>query len=184
MVLAAEMNAMAVKSRSSKRKRRGTPIEAAAHTDIKKLAGMCERGPVLVAAVGLPASGKTTWSNRLLAEAPCFVRVNNDDLREQHPRAHEAVIRSMRDNLIRRTLAEGRSVVVDNTNLRGLSDLRKLAREGGAQLVVEDFRDVPWQEAVRRDTERAARGERATGRSVIIKMAMDAGLFALDPSIN
>src|SRR5438034_593498 len=81
-----------------------------------KLSDLCERAPTLIAVVGLPASGKTVWSNRLLQEAPCFVRVNNDDLRERHPRVHEAVIRRMRDSNIRRALAEGKSVVVDNTN--------------------------------------------------------------------
>lgn len=148
------------------------------------LAELCKRGPMLVATVGLPACGKTTWSNRLLNEAPCFVRVNNDDLREANPYRHEAAIRSMRDRQMHEALASGKSVVVDNTNLRGFSDLRRVAREHNVEFAVQDFRDVPWQECVRRDAERAARGERAVGRSVIIKMAMDARLFELDPSIN
>src|SRR5437867_3669826 len=29
----------------------------------EKLSDLCERGPTLIAAVGLPASGKTIWSN-------------------------------------------------------------------------------------------------------------------------
>ncbi len=153
-------------------------------SDDESLASLCAGHQTLIATVGLPASGKTTWSNHLLAEAPCFVRVNSDDLREQNPRAHEATIRRIRDTQIRNALTEGRGVVVDNTNLRGLSDLRKLAREGDAEIRVKDFRSVPWQECVRRDAERAARGERATGRSVIIKMAMQASLFQLDPATN
>ena len=81
-------------------------------------------------------------------------------------------------------LEQGRSVVVDNTNLRGVSDLRRLAREHNAEFRVQDLRSVTWQECVRRDAERLARGERATDRSVIIRMAMDAELFKLDPSIS
>src|SRR5947209_7492946 len=83
------------------------------------LAELCS-GPVLLLATrGLPASGKTTWARRLLDEAPCFVRVNSDDLRAEQPRAHEATIRRIRDRQIMSALAAGRSVVVDNTNLRG-----------------------------------------------------------------
>jgi phosphoglycolate phosphatase-like HAD superfamily hydrolase len=110
--------------------------------------------------------------------------VNNDELRQDRPHAHEAVIRTLRDGAIRKAITAGRSVVVDNTNLRGLSDLRRLARDAGASLLVKDFRSVPWQECVRRDERRASDGERATGRSVIIKMAMDARLFKLDPETN
>jgi predicted kinase len=152
--------------------------------DDKALAALCEGGKLLLATAGLPGSGKTVWARHLLEVAPCFVRVNSDDLREQHPRSHEAVIRNMRDSRIKKALEAGQSVVVDNTNLRGMSDLRKLARENGAELIAVDFTQVPWQECVRRDADRAARGERATGRSVIIKMAMDAKLFERDPSTN
>lgn len=140
-------------------------------------------GQVLIATAGLPASGKTTWAKEMLARGS-YARVNSDDLREQHPRVHEAVIRRMRDEAIVRALQAGKSVLVDNTNLRGFSDLRKIAREMDVIFRVRDFRNVPWQECVRRDAQRAARGERATGRSVIIKMAMDARLFKPDPEMN
>lgn len=140
-------------------------------------------GQVVIATVGLPGSGKTTWANKMVASGG-FVRVNSDELREQHPRSHEARIRHLRDEGIVRALQSGKSVIVDNTNLRGVSDLRRIAREFGADFRVQDFRDVPWQECVRRDAARIENGERATERSVIIRMAMDARLFKLDPSIN
>jgi predicted kinase len=150
----------------------------------EELSELCKHGPVLIATVGLPASGKTTWANHVLDSAPCFVRVNNDDLRERYPRVHEVVIRKIRTSQIEKALREGKSVIVDNTNLRSLSDLKKLAREHGADFSIEDFRSVPWQECVRRDAERAKAGERAVGRSVIIKMAMEAGVFQLDDPAN
>ena len=168
----------------------GQKSEVAAHDGThflpieSDLAGLCQSGQLLVATIGLPASGKTTWATKLLAEAPCFVRVNSDDLRQELPHAHEARIHSLRDQRIMAALAEGHSVVVDNTNLRGVSDLRNLARRGGAAFAVRDFRDVGWLECVRRDAERASRGEHATGRSVIIRMAMQARLFGIPPTVN
>jgi predicted kinase len=137
----------------------------------------------LIATVGLPGSGKTTWAKEMLGTGN-YERVNSDELREQNPRAHEARIRQLRDQGIVRALQAGKSVIVDNTNLHGVSDLRRIAREMDVDFEVKDFRSVPWQECVRRDAERAERGERATERSVIIRMAMDAKLFKLDPSIN
>jgi len=137
----------------------------------------------LIATIGLPGSGKTTWAMEMLAKGN-YERVNSDELREQNPRAHEARIRYLRDQGIVQALKAGKSVIVDNTNLRGVSDLRRIAREMDVDFEVKDFRSVPWQECVRRDAERASRGERATGRSVIIRMAMDAKLFKPDPSVN
>jgi len=137
----------------------------------------------LIATIGLPGSGKTTWATEMLSKGD-YVRVNSDELREQNPHTHEALIRRLRDEGIVRELRSGKSVIVDNTNLHGVSDLRKIAREMGVDFLIQDFRHVTWQECVRRDEERAARGERATGRSVIIRMAMDTKLFKPDPSAN
>lgn len=140
-------------------------------------------GQALIATIGLPGSGKTTWATETLSRGN-YVRVNSDELREENPHSHEARIRQLRDEAIVRELRSGKSVIVDNTNLRGVSDLRKIAREMGVDFLIQDFRHVTWQECVRRDEERARRGERATGRSVIIRMAMDSRLFKPDPVIN
>jgi hypothetical protein len=42
-----------------------------------------------------------------------------------------------------------------------------LASEVGAGFTVQDFTDVPVAECIRRDAERAARGDRAVGADVI-----------------
>lgn len=125
---------------------------------------------------GLPASGKTTFARKWVAEDPAGrARINKDDLRRS---LHEGVylghetekqINAVRDAAIAALLAQGVSVVSDDTNLpqkvaRGIADL---ARRAGAEVRVEDFTGVPVEECVRRDGER----EHAVGGEVIAGMA-------------
>jgi predicted kinase len=129
---------------------------------------------------GLPASGKSTLARAWVAEEPATrTRVNRDDLRALlfngagvlEPEQENAVTRVQR-TMVRTMLHQGRSVIVDDTNLR-----LKFAREW-AQLaleakvvfeVVDVLTDV--DECVRRDTARGAAGERAVGEAVIRDIA-------------
>jgi predicted kinase len=130
----------------------------------------------LVITRGLPASGKSTWARKWVDEDPAGrARMNRDDLRlnlygtARPTHQQEAAISTVQQASVRALLAAGRSVVVDDLHLRAryVSGWVELAAEAGAGFAVQDFTDVPVEECVRRDAERAARGERAVGAGVI-----------------
>jgi predicted kinase len=130
----------------------------------------------LVITRGLPASGKSTWAREWVAADPAErARVNRDDLRfnmfgtARPTHRQEAAINVVQQASVRALLAAGRSVVVDDMHLRAryVSVWVQLAAAAGAEFAVQDFTDVPLPECIRRDDERAARGERAVGAELI-----------------
>jgi predicted kinase len=125
---------------------------------------------------GLPASGKSTWAREWVAEEPVGrARVNRDDLRSnlygtaRPSHAQEAAISVVQEAAVTALLAAGRSVVVDDMHLRAryVTHWATVAAGAGVRLDVRDFTDVAVEECVRRDAERAARGERAVGAELI-----------------
>jgi predicted kinase len=125
---------------------------------------------------GLPASGKSTWARSWVAEDPAErARVNRDDLRfnlygtARPTHRQESAISVVQQAAVRALLGAGRSVVVDDMHLRAryVSAWVELAAQAGAGFALQDFTDVPVEECVRRDVERAARGDRAVGADVI-----------------
>lgn len=74
----------------------------------------------LIITVGLPASGKTTWSKQWIAERENRVRISRDDLRQMfgltgHDRVSEDFITKTIDVLVRRCLSKDYDVVIDST---------------------------------------------------------------------
>ncbi|NJM96522.1 MAG: AAA family ATPase [Phormidesmis sp. RL_2_1] len=128
----------------------------------------------VVITVGLPASGKSTWSKALvLKEAGQWVRVNKDSLREmchssKFSQSNEKFIVQLRNSIILQALADGKNVIVDDTNLhpkhiRAITELVK----GQAIVEVNDsFLAVPVKECIRRDLGRQA----SVGKDVIMQM--------------
>ena len=107
---------------------------------------------------GLPASGKTTFAEEISRNGR-FVRVNKDDIREGQfpnykPRDEREVVR-IEDRMIEEALSEGKSVVVDDTNLNPIHErrLRNLAEAHAAELHIKDF-DVPLEECIQRNIKR------------------------------
>lgn len=111
---------------------------------------------------GLPASGKTTWANELLAKEPGrWKRINKDSLREmldggKYTSSNEADIIVTRNNLILLALSQGKHVIVDDTNLNPMHEagIRELVK-GLAVVEVKDFTDVPIEVCIERDNKRA-----------------------------
>lgn len=126
--------------------------------------------------IGLPASGKSTFALKLIKENTNFVRISRDDLRmslfgTEHNPSVEGFITSVQDSLIKNALHKGKSVVIDNCNIRQQyrNDLFKIA---------ESIRDVTYEEiifnsSVEECIERNNKRERKVSVEAIIKFAKD-----------
>jgi predicted HAD superfamily Cof-like phosphohydrolase/predicted kinase len=138
----------------------------------------------LVATVGLPACGKTTWLLEWLSVDPAGrVRFNRDLMRVNlygdaaAPFRHTEDVRARMERRVTAwqhqgialALADGCSVGVDDTNLDPVrrAELQALAIAAGAEFVVQDFRHVDVEECVLRDKRRFVRGGRLVGEDVI-----------------
>ena len=113
---------------------------------------------------GLPGSGKTTHSFRLVdaSEAP-MVRVSLDDIRDmlglapgRVTHAQERLAKFMEDAMVREAVKRGRDVVVDNCNLTwsGPQRLKKSVRGLEVFFVVHDFTFMPIQRCIEQDAKR------------------------------
>ena len=74
--------------------------------------------------VGIPASGKSTWSSDYVRRNPDWVRVNRDDFRKMLKNAQvcEPKIEDMVTDLMKATITKclmrKLNVIIDNTNLK------------------------------------------------------------------
>jgi len=74
---------------------------------------------------GLPASGKTTWATRECKQEPeNWIRINRDDLRGMmydgyYSKGTEELVKRVRDEIFIISLVNGKSVIIDDTNLKG-----------------------------------------------------------------
>jgi predicted kinase len=139
------------------------------------------RTPVLIMNLGLPGSGKSTWSFDQIAKAPPgrVVRVNNDDMGAlmyggrrggTETRKH---LEAMRDAIIIQSLLDGLTVIVDNTNIHPKHEtrLRQIAALYGAVFRIQDFSNVPVETCIERDAQRPEKSR--VGKDVILRMARD-----------
>jgi predicted kinase len=131
--------------------------------------------PTLTMTKGLPGSGKSTWAEQAVldAEPGAIVRVNKDLLRTMlnagsHQGKTEKLVLRTRDVIVTMHLADGVSVIVDDTNLAPQHEarLRQLAEEAGARFALRDFTDVDLEVCIERDRLRA----RTVGEREIRKM--------------
>lgn len=145
---------------------------------------MTEPKALLVAIVGPPGAGKTTWARERQAEAArhgdTIAIVERDAFRDDvgydwtapHERRNEweKAITNAQHGAIAGWLMSGTDVIVADTNLvdAHLDGLRKLARVWGAAFAVQDFTGVPLDECIRRDARRPpyVPGGPCSGRSV------------------
>lgn len=119
---------------------------------------------------GVPGSGKSTFAREWVEENPSRrVRVNRDDIRfmlfGKYWGVDEKAVTRVQDTLLRSALADGKEVILDNTNLqsKNVVDVLKIAAERPGVFV--EFVDFPisCKEAVARDAAR----DRTVGEDVI-----------------
>lgn len=126
-----------------------------------------------VIACGVPASGKTTWVRDFCAAHPEALLVSSDDRIERlaaaegasyqdaYVRHNKAVLAAIFEDA-RAALAQGRSVVWDQTNLTPQARAERLAlAPPGVLLVAAAFEVEPGEQAAR-----LADREAATGKSI------------------
>lgn len=124
----------------------------------------------LVMLYGLAASGKSTYARELARQG--YIRTNKDDIRDmlndgKWSKNNEKFVLKVRDLIIKEALLEGKSVVVDDTNLapKHRERLSQLAKEFGATFETKFF-DVDVEECIKRDLKR----ENSVGSKVIRSM--------------
>lgn len=124
----------------------------------------------ILALKGLPASGKSTFAKSLVEQG--WARTNKDTIRaEQFPsykRKDEKKVIRERNRQILEAINDGKSVVVDDTNLNPvhIKELSNIARQNGVDFEVDDsFLDVPLAECIARDSKRE--GKERVGEQVI-----------------
>lgn len=137
---------------------------------------------------GLPASGKTTWANNLVAWANNLaskdkkvvkvVKVEKDEIRKEpalfkggvysHRRGDEQIVLKERDKRIREALLNGLSVVSSDTNLtrKHINRMTQIANECGVEVEIVSFLDTPLKDVIERDAQRDA----PVGEQVIRRM--------------
>lgn len=130
--------------------------------------------PRLIVLMGYPASGKTTLARHMQDRDLGLARVNRDDIRSMiglpYNRTLEAIVRWIEVELVRRLLANGISVIVDDTNLKWETRNNWGVVAGDLDAIHQKiFVHTPMAECIRRDNER----ENSVGASVIRNMAKD-----------
>lgn len=132
---------------------------------------------ILLILIGAPASSKTTFRVNFLKLNKNYVAVSRDDFRYMLrnegwlERSMENIITDAVQKLIHDALRDGKSVIVDSTNVneRYLNDYNQFQKAFPDIRLEYKLFDVPLEELVRRDAAR----ERSVGRAVITKMVND-----------
>lgn len=131
---------------------------------------------------GLPGCGKTTWAKEEVKKSQGKIkRINKDDLRAMldvsvHSKANERFVVATRDEIVRKALNDGLSVIIDDTNLDPKHEARmiELSTEYTSRtskpcdVIKKDFTDVPVLECIKRDAMRT--GTAQVGEKVIMGM--------------
>lgn len=130
---------------------------------------------------GLPGSGKSTLAEKYVKDG--WVRVNKDLIREmlhfgKFSNMNEKLVNDVERAIAIEALANGKSVVVDDTNLgeRHAQSWKDLAEKAGAAFEIEELK-TDFVDCIVRDIERGLAGGRTVGSHVIIRMAMQYGYY-------
>lgn len=116
---------------------------------------------------GLPGSGKTTWAKSMQRKYPGkYIRLNKDDLRVMlHNNTHnepefrtqemETFIHKARNALLEIALAEGKDIIIDDTNLNPeyIETIKQIVGDK-AEIEFKDFTNISLEECLKRNEQR------------------------------
>ena len=151
----------------------------------------------LIATRGLPGSGKSTWAEKYVLEheAGTVVRVNRDSLRDMLHAGRwkgnktEGITKLVRDQVICAALRQGKTVIVDDTNLSEkttaeLYTLTTITEFYPCEFRIQDFTDVPLETCIQRDLQRSKSvGERVIRGMYREFLAPKPEVYEPDPSL-
>lgn len=106
---------------------------------------------------GLPASGKSTFSKKVVEESGGrMIRVNKDEIRSMlGGELKESLVVNIRDSVIRNALDKGFDVIVDDTNLNPIHEISIREKFGHVADVEIVYFDVPLEVCLHRNALRA-----------------------------
>lgn len=119
---------------------------------------MSDKPLTLLMIMGLPSSGKTTYSRSIASSVPNHVRVSKKDIRNElkwDDKNPDAFIKlnAIRDMQITEALTAGKCVISDDCNFDPADEvrLREIAKECKAEFK-KQFLNTPLQECMRRNS--------------------------------
>lgn len=116
----------------------------------------------LTLCMGLPGSGKSTWTREQVERHPDrYKRINRDDLRDMIDNGHwskgrEKWIKQAEQRLAALYLEAGFHVIIDDCNLAPTARAmwQEFALKQGVALHIQDFTEVPLETCIERDLKR------------------------------
>lgn len=131
--------------------------------------------------VGISGSGKTTWAEEKCRKDKNWVNINRDNIRfmltgagangwngYKFNKSIEAMVTSIQDDVLSAARAEGKNVIISDTNLNPhyrLGLVEGLKHSLGCEVEIKEF-PIDLMEAIKRDR---FRGNFSVGRDVIFK---------------
>lgn len=125
--------------------------------------------------IGIPASGKTTWSKEFVKNNDNWTRVSRDDFRDMLKNAGrvenkvEDMINELTDATITQSLLKKMNVIVDNTNLKAKYIQQIIDKFKYSADIEYRIFDISKDKAIERDKAR----EKSVGEAVINRMYND-----------
>lgn len=123
---------------------------------------------------GPPACGKSTWAKGYVKNYSNTIIVSRDSIRESTgtywKEERESLITIFEETMVRESLIKGFQIIIDATNLneKTINKWKNIALELHKTMLTKTF-ILPYNEALKNDSNRALKGEKLIGHKVIKK---------------
>jgi len=123
---------------------------------------------------GPPACGKSTWAKGYVKNYPNTIIVSRDSIREgtgtYWNEERESLITMFEETMVRESLIKGFQIIIDATNLneKTINKWKNISLELHKNMLTKTF-ILPYNEALKNDSNRALKGEKSIGHKVIKK---------------